>query len=361
MALDFPNSPTAGQLYAAPNGVTYQWSSTYTAWLPLAVTSAGVGDFFSNMTVSGWPATPTVYGVTVVTGNAGGWYNVGTGRFTPPAGRYHLFAGGYTGNSTVAIGATISLRKNGTVVNSGSQYAAVANALAQVMVADTLDANGTDYFEIQIGASAATNMTGYLWFGAFPISAAGPAAGTGSSWRRIARVVPVAGQATIDFQNIPADINDLELRFAVSPATNNANLYMRFYDASGVLDATASHYLTMNGYTQLGATAGGSVTSYHWASTSSAIVFNLNSANWGASNANNSIMDGRATINNIRDIRTKVAHFSLHYVESTQTYNAWLTGVGERHAVSGAITGLRLSWDTGNFAAGGAVSLYGSP
>jgi hypothetical protein len=35
-------------------------------------------------------------------------------------------------------------------------------------------------------------------------------------------------------------------------------------------------------------------------------------------------------------------------------------GTGWR-GVAGAITGLRLQWGTGTFAAGGAVSLWGSP
>jgi hypothetical protein len=33
-ALDFPNSPTNGQVYAAANGASYQWSTTGSRWLP---------------------------------------------------------------------------------------------------------------------------------------------------------------------------------------------------------------------------------------------------------------------------------------------------------------------------------------
>jgi hypothetical protein len=32
-ALDFPNAPTDGQLFAAPNGITYQWQATPGVWI----------------------------------------------------------------------------------------------------------------------------------------------------------------------------------------------------------------------------------------------------------------------------------------------------------------------------------------
>src|SRR5262245_13969476 len=111
MALDFPNSPTAGQLFVAPNGVTYQWASTPSPglWLPLAVTSAGVGDFYANVNATGWPASATtVTNFVVQSGNNGGWFVPATGRFTPPAGRYYLFSGGTTGHASSACSALIA-------------------------------------------------------------------------------------------------------------------------------------------------------------------------------------------------------------------------------------------------------------
>src|SRR5215475_8694724 len=89
---------------------------------------------------------------------------------------------------------------------------------------------------------SAQNVAGPSWFAAFPISAAGPAAGTGSSWRQIARVVPTAGQATVDFQNVPADINDLRLHFDVVPTANANSLALTFFDNVGTIDNTATHY-----------------------------------------------------------------------------------------------------------------------
>lgn len=38
MAIDFPNSPSEGEEFTAPNGVTYQWSSGY--WSIMATDSS---------------------------------------------------------------------------------------------------------------------------------------------------------------------------------------------------------------------------------------------------------------------------------------------------------------------------------
>ena len=40
-AIDFPPSPTDGQLFSAPNGVIYQWSAPFTAWLSLGGANSG--------------------------------------------------------------------------------------------------------------------------------------------------------------------------------------------------------------------------------------------------------------------------------------------------------------------------------
>src|SRR5215475_14405173 len=165
MALDFPNSPTAGQLYAAPNGVTYQWSSTYTAWLPLSVTSAGVGDFFANWLVSGFTSAPTtVLFPNVISGNAGGWYSPGpggTGRFTPPAGRYYISAGSTISWAGGITNPAIALRKNGTAVVTIYETTGAANHVATPTVEGSFDANGTDWFDIQTqSAQGAMTSTG---------------------------------------------------------------------------------------------------------------------------------------------------------------------------------------------------------
>src|SRR5262245_50658732 len=95
MAIDFPSSGlVVGQIFVAPNGVSYQWDGTL--WKAVSMTGGGFADFFAshNATFSLPASTATTLTFnTVVTGNSGGWYSTSTGRFTPPAGRYFLTAG----------------------------------------------------------------------------------------------------------------------------------------------------------------------------------------------------------------------------------------------------------------------------
>jgi len=68
------------------------------------------------------------------------------------------------------------------------------------------------------------------------------------------------------------------------------------------------------------------------------------------------------TINNIRDAaRMKQAHWQSEFLDSSNTYWMQMVGSGGRTGAAMALTGLRLSWSSGNFAAGGAVTLWGSP
>jgi len=365
MALDFPNSPTAGQLYAAPNGVTYQWSSTYTAWLPLAVTSAGVGDFYANAITNlaslTAGATVTLLFGTVVSGNAGGWYSPGpggTGRFTPPAGRYHISAGYSAYSASGGMGSSLYLRKNGVTVVRVDNTSPSANQSVCPFIDVQLDANGTDYFDVQAFNNTAVSAITGTWFGAFPISAAGPAAGTVGSWRRIARVVPIAGQAAIDFINIPADINDLELRYDVTPATNGVYFDLQLYNAAGTL-LTGNNYVYTSFYQVHNSAVGANVVNYPSTGGTSVILLGgINTSGWGASSS--FPIQGKASINNIRDVRIKHVACQYGFVDPTNVYYAQVVSDGV-YTVATAISGLHLYMSTGNFAAGGAVSLYGSP
>src|SRR5215831_13178179 len=59
-ALDFPNSPTLNQQYAAPNGVTYQWDGA--AW----IVTGGPANLW---TASGSALMPTDATKTIVVGS----------------------------------------------------------------------------------------------------------------------------------------------------------------------------------------------------------------------------------------------------------------------------------------------------
>jgi hypothetical protein len=406
--LDFPASPTNGQIFAGANGVLYQWNAagglwlTYgtgtnnaiinatppanpvagqmwwspdlgrlfiyyndgnsSQWVPATVgpnaPTPALGDFFATSTAATPAATQTIIFPTVVSGNSGGWYSTSTGRFTPPAGRYRIQACLGGSMSTGSPGSQqCVLRKNGTALVTGSSTVAGNFFWAQAFVDGEYDANGSDWFDVQCGGTAWDRTPALSWFMAFPVAASAVSVAS-QGFRQLGRIVPVAGQAVIDFQSIPADINDLEMRFDVTPATNNGNLLLRFFDAAGAIDANAN-YGHGNFHSNHAAAAGSNVFFYGATSGATGIMLNLFSTNWGLSTAQPG--QGRVCITNIRDTaRRKTITSEIIYTESTNSYVGYERGFGRRDVV-GAITGLRLLFDNGNFAAGGAVTLYGSP
>jgi hypothetical protein len=176
-------------------------------------------------------------------------------------------------------------------------------------------------------------------------------------FRRLGRVVPTAGQATIDFTNIPADINDLELRYDATPSVNGGYLYLQTYGAAGSVQTTAS-YIYFSDYVSHVSPQGGNVTAYNGSGVT-VIPLNLNTAGWGVSSTYS--IQGIIKVNNIRDgTRDHYFQHDCIMIEQTNTYWALLKGGGIQTARD-MITGLRLYWSTGGFAARGAVTLWGSP
>ena len=415
--LDFPASPTNGQLFTGVNGVVYQWNSASGLWLvygtgpnsaivgdtppsnptggqfwfnsalgqtfvwytdpnssqwvpanPSTAATAGTtpGDFCVSGTsaTNGIPLSPVVWSAgTVVSGNAGGWYNSSNGRWTPPAGRYLVYATMTAVAGGGASGIQIALRKNGTVLSTGQDVTAQANYGAQSSVFLNVDANGTDYFDVTVASLSYTATASQMIFGAIPI---GTVVYTtpGPAWRQLGRVIPTAGQATVDFQNVPADINDLELRYDVLNQTTDVTLWCQFYDGSGAL--VSANYNWSVGVQNGNATANTAVTQYSVAAFGAGggnqFPLTYPSAGNGPSNsATLGGVQGQLRINNIRDAnRPKSATFQSNYLITggAQTYH--LQGGAWRN-LQMALTGLRLLWGTGNFAAGGAVTLWGSP
>jgi hypothetical protein len=270
-AIDFPNSPTVGQVFVAGNGVTYQWNGTL--WLPIGGTQAlYVGDTP--------PATP---------GPNQLWWNSTTG----------------------------------------------------VMYLWYNDGNSTQW--VPASPAPASSVP------AIPL------------WRQIARVVPTAGQPTIDFQNIPSDINDIEVRFDIMPVAADDTLRLQFYNASNTLITSSYVWSTMlmQNIQATGASPG------MYTSTSSGVTTSVMMHYYGAGNGvyngSGGGIRGDCSIYNIRDAtRVKSANFrTAHYNNALTAQN---NGIGSAtYNVNFALGGLRLFFGGGNIAAGGAVTLWGSP
>jgi hypothetical protein len=509
--IDFPASPTDGQIFSATNGVVYKYSAAYGSWLSQNPTPpiGGTGDFAAAGTpaISG-TAAPMI--MPVINGNSGGYYNAATGRWTPPAGRYNLYAVVGVFNSSTSVGITGSLRKNGTAIFTLSVTASAANVWANLPLETQVDANGSDYFEFWALSGPATASQGY--FGGFPLTgvqgptggAPGPVVGdffvqgTGAVWappsvatwatakpatvlsgnsgayyntttgvytppagryrlfaelsfyssasnmlgqlrwrkngvaipntdtttntpganlwgqvtaevivdangtdtfdlqvqssvlmsgaygymgafptqgmvgpqgppgvisngeRLISRVVPTAGQTTVDFTNLPSDINDLRFSFDVTPSTNSRDFGVQFYDGSGTLmTATYASANEVNSHAQTLASAP-AVAGSAAVGLASMIYFDYPVANRIIGSVSGVRGDG--VVYNIRDAtRLKAVNFQVNYVSDDASVFLTIAGGGYRNTAM-AITGLRFLWNpSGAFTAGGSISLWGSP
>lgn len=362
--IDFPASPVAGQIFFASNGAVYQYNSTYTSWVQIASSVLndatfyveGAGALFAPSVVSTWE---TANPGTVRIGNVGGWYNTSTGVFTPPAGRYLLIASCSFMSSSSSMQGQLRWRKNGAVILTNfdtvvhtpgtSLWGTVQN---QIIV----DANGTDTFDLQVQSTVLMSQAwGYI--GAYPLSQQSLAGG--SSWRQIARTVVGAPQATLNFQNIPSDINDIEVRFDLTPVSNDVDLYVQLYDGSNTL-LTGANYnwsQTMTSHAQAIASApavAGSVGV--GVNTTFILDYSVATRRISAS----APAAGKFEINNIRAVQQKYLRSEIDYLSGDNTLILDVKG-GGRYAGSVAVTGCRLLFSGGNIAAGSVASLWGSP
>ena len=165
-ALDFPASPTNGQVFVGGNGVTYTWNGT----LWLATGSSAGGDFFAKNTAPFVTNnTSTVVNPPVVTGNSGGHYSA-AGRHTPPVGRYKytgVFSGYY---ASAAQNFYLDLRKNGVIVEASGSTTAAANFTTVIVVDAILDMNGSDYAEFTVRSNSVASTGDLIAISAVPIS-----------------------------------------------------------------------------------------------------------------------------------------------------------------------------------------------
>jgi len=174
--IDFPASPTDGQVFSATNGVVYKYSTAQSAWLAQAGPPVIGGTGEVVVSLASWliPAAGSDVQVpfaTVLNGNAGLWFNTTTFRYTPPAGKYYLsFTGYFLAPSSGNGSASVALRKNGArVPEAYIAGSASANFWIPITYGAYVDANGSDYFDWVVN-----NTTGTGWvngfFSAFPLT-----------------------------------------------------------------------------------------------------------------------------------------------------------------------------------------------
>jgi hypothetical protein len=202
-------------------------------------------------------------------------------------------------------------------------------------------------------ATLANGVT-YQWNGTIWV-AVGEAPYLG--FRRLGRIVTTAGQATIDFANIPSDINDLKLHFALVPQTTGAAFLVRFFDAAGVIVTTryfAGNIMTYHTSPNGSASAIGQ-------SNLSGFCLNYYLGGWLVHNNAAFGIRGSANIHHIREpAHVKGIDWQCSYFTDGGAYYAFVSGSGFNDTAR-SITGVRLLFDVGTMAAGGAVTLWGSP
>jgi hypothetical protein len=265
--IDFPNSPSDGQTFLAPTGVQYRWVAASGLWLATSGTTPG-GDF-SALIPSGSSLTTaytTILFSVITSGNSGNWYNPANGRFTPPAGRYNLSAG-YTGGGSAQL--NLQVRKNGVnIVPAISYGTAGASQAGGVDININVDANGTDYFDVQASATVAGQIfSGY--FTAFPLSGIqGPPGPVGPA---SAGDFFAAGTGTIPTTQTPV---------ALPVLTGNSGGW--YNAANGRFTPPAGRYFLYGGATASSSASGGVAIGYL---RKNGTVFNQASSNYYTANA----------------------------------------------------------------------------
>jgi hypothetical protein len=204
-------------------------------------------DFYA--TASGtWPtATTVLVPASNVVGNLGSYYNTSTGRYTPPAGRYYLYAWSSTGapgggNVSVAL----YFYKNGALLpgQTVGTYQLTPNAGIAASMAATVDANGTDFFDLR-GASSAAG-TGYnIGFGAYSTQGApgpqGPPGVIPPNALSLYQEVVLAANANQMSVSWPTGARKIEIEYMVMNAGNALDTVGFRAMVNGVPNSTAGY------------------------------------------------------------------------------------------------------------------------
>lgn len=247
--IDFPASPTLGQKFVAPNGVTYQWNGT----LWVTSSAGGTGDFCASGS-GALPTSPTTtQPATIVSGNAGLWYNSSNGQYKPPAGRYYLY-GTLTGNNPSASSAVqMIILKNGTTIANTLDQIPAAGMYGYVSPFVAIDANGADVFTWQIAGYAAGTTAFALSIGAFPLTGmqGPPGAIPGGGLSLYQEVLLAANAATLQVA-WPSGVRKIEIEYLALNVGNVGDTVIFRAAQNGVVNsanAYATQYLFGTGST----------------------------------------------------------------------------------------------------------------
>lgn len=158
-------------------------------------------------------------------------------------------------------------------------------------------------------------------------------------WVRIGMQEP-SGVATVDFEDIPAGVTDLQLLFSWTPDASAVDMFLRTYDPAGNLDTGGSDYAHAEG----GASSGGSG-GFGGGGAVSAMVINRlgNSIN----NSSSFGISGSITAYDIQALRATMMTWQATYLDSAGTNLISSFGGGWRQAAE-SITGLQAYFSTAN-------------
>ncbi len=314
-AIDFPASPVDGQVFNAPNGVTYQWNATMTAWVTVPLNVS----LFAPLASPAFTGTPTA--------------------------------------PTAAPGT------NSTQLATTAFVAAAVAAGASIAVGPTppVSPNPNQLWWNDDGTPLGGQL--YIYYNDGNTSQWVPATPNGTvpaGWRVLATLTVPSAQPSIDFTAamIPSDIN--HLKFIASnlvPVTNDVGIGIRFFDGTSFSNTGYTSNATMSQSVQV---VGNNAT----VTVENGATFgrmSYNAAGNGVSNAANEGCSIEGTIMNIRalGVRRRTTFSSYYWQGNNNSYDSVVGGFTWSDTTH-MIQGVQFLFGTGNIASG-SVELWGSP
>ena len=171
-----------------------------------------------------------------------------------------------------------------------------------------------------------------------------------SPWEYINAIAPTAGQTSIDFTGLTGAVEHRLLIEGLRPQTDDVVLLLQVQTGGATWQTTGYVYAG-----RLQGPGGGADTGSTIDSLTSAIALTRASAGSGVGNAAGEGVEGEVSFTpgdtaHRRRFKSSVIFTRSDGVES-------LVEVGGAYGATTAITGVRLAWGSGNFAANGRVTL----